>query len=43
MSNANGVLVETPCGGDICVQFKGIFMRNLAYLYKALPLPEYQA
>ena len=43
MSNANGVLVETPCGGDICVQFKGIFMRNLAYLYKALPLPEFQA
>ena len=43
MSNANGVLVETPCGGDICAQFKGIFMRNLAYLYKAQPLPEYQA
>jgi predicted alpha-1,6-mannanase (GH76 family) len=43
MSNANGVLVETPCGGDICVQFKGIFMRNLAYLYKADPLPELQA
>ena len=43
MSNANGVLVETPCGGDICAQFKGIFMRNLAYLYKALPLPEFQA
>jgi predicted alpha-1,6-mannanase (GH76 family) len=43
MSNANGVLVETPCGGNICDQFKGIFMRNLAYLYKALPLPELQA
>jgi hypothetical protein len=43
MSNGNGVLVETPCGGDICVQFKGIFMRNLAYLYKADPLPEVQA
>jgi predicted alpha-1,6-mannanase (GH76 family) len=43
MSNANGVLVETPCGGDICVQFKGVFMRNLAYLYEADPLPEFQA
>lgn len=43
MSNASGVLVETPCGGDICAQFKGIFMRNLAYLYEAAPLPEYQA
>ena len=42
MSNANGVLVETPCGGDVCVQFKGVFMRNLAYLYRARPLPEFQ-
>jgi hypothetical protein len=43
MSNAAGILVEAPCGGDICAQFKGVFMRNLAYLYKAQPLPEYQA
>ena len=43
MADANGTLVETPCGGDICVQFKGVFMRNLAYLNRAKPLPEFQS
>lgn len=42
MSDANGVLVEWPCGGDICTQFKGVFMRNLAYLNVVHPLPEYR-
>jgi predicted alpha-1,6-mannanase (GH76 family) len=37
MSNADGVLKEAPCGGDVCVQFKGIFMRNLVRLYRARP------
>jgi hypothetical protein len=36
-------LKEPGCGGDICVQFKGVFMRNLAYLYRARALPEFQA
>ena len=43
MSTAGGILKEPGCGGDICVQFKGVFMRNLAYLYRAKPLPEFQA
>ena len=43
MVDANGTLKEAPCGGDICTQFKGVFMRNLAALYRARPLPEYQA
>jgi predicted alpha-1,6-mannanase (GH76 family) len=43
MASANGILKEPGCGGDICVQFKGVFIRNLAYLYRASPLPEYQA
>jgi predicted alpha-1,6-mannanase (GH76 family) len=42
MANPNGILVEAPCGGDVCVQFKGVFMRNLAHLYRARPLPEFQ-
>jgi predicted alpha-1,6-mannanase (GH76 family) len=42
MVDANGTLRETPCGGDICTQFKGVFMRNLALLYRARPLPELQ-
>ncbi len=42
MADPNGILNEAPCGGDICVQFKGVFMRNLAYLYRASPLSEYQ-
>ncbi|HVY31458.1 MAG TPA: glycoside hydrolase family 76 protein [Polyangiaceae bacterium] len=37
MADANGTLKETPCGGDICTQFKGVFMRNLAHLYRARP------
>jgi len=43
MADANGVLKEAPCGGDICTQFKGVFMRNLAYLNQKHPLPAYQA
>ncbi|HEY1534395.1 MAG TPA: glycoside hydrolase family 76 protein [Polyangiaceae bacterium] len=43
MATPNGILKEPGCGGDICVQFKGVFMRNLSYLYRANPLPEYQA
>jgi predicted alpha-1,6-mannanase (GH76 family) len=42
MVDANGTLREQPCGGDICTQFKGVFMRNLALLYRARPLPEFQ-
>jgi predicted alpha-1,6-mannanase (GH76 family) len=42
MADANGILKEAPCGGDICVQFKGVFMRNLALLYRARPSPELQ-
>jgi len=37
MADANGTLKETPCGGDICTQFKGVFMRNLAHLYRVRP------
>lgn len=37
MADANGTLKETPCGGDICTQFKGVFMRNLAQLYRVRP------
>lgn len=40
MSTSDGVLKEPPCGGDICVQFKGVFMRNLAQLYRARPSSE---
>ncbi len=43
MADPNGILIEAPCGGDICVQFKGVFMRNLAYLNRVHPLPEYRA
>jgi predicted alpha-1,6-mannanase (GH76 family) len=42
MVDGNGTLKEAPCGGDICTQFKGVFMRNLAALYRARPLAEYQ-
>jgi predicted alpha-1,6-mannanase (GH76 family) len=42
MASSNGVLVEAPCGGDICVQFKGVFMRNLALLNQRAPAPEYR-
>jgi hypothetical protein len=37
MSSGDGILKEAPCGGDVCVQFKGIFMRNLVRLYRARP------
>jgi len=43
MADPNGILKEPGCGGDICVQFKGVFMRNLAYLYKSRPFPEFQS
>ena len=43
LADPNGVLLEPGCGGDICVQFKGVFMRNLAYLNRARPLPEFQS
>jgi predicted alpha-1,6-mannanase (GH76 family) len=43
LADPKGILKEPGCGGDICVQFKGVFMRNLSYLYRASPLPEYQA
>jgi hypothetical protein len=42
MVDASGTLKEAPCGGDVCTQFKGVFMRNLAALYRARPLAEYQ-
>jgi hypothetical protein len=42
MADKNGILVEAPCGGDICVQFKGVFMRNLALLNQRSPAPEYR-
>ncbi len=41
MATEDGILLEPPCGGDICVQFKGVFMRNLRHLYRARPLPEF--
>ena len=43
MADKNGTLVEAPCGGDICTQFKGVFMRDLAALYRVRPAAEYQA
>jgi len=43
MVDANGTLKEAPCGGDICTQFKGVFMRNLAALYRARPTAADQA
>jgi hypothetical protein len=41
LTTDDDILKEPPCGGDICVQFKGIFMRNLRQLYRARPLPEF--
>jgi predicted alpha-1,6-mannanase (GH76 family) len=43
MADAKGTLVETPCGGDICTQFKGVFMRNLVLLDRARPMPDTRA
>ena len=42
MVDASGTLEEAPCGGDVCTQFKGVFMRNLALLYHARPLAEHR-
>ncbi|HVZ71644.1 MAG TPA: glycoside hydrolase family 76 protein [Polyangia bacterium] len=42
MSTSSGVLKEAPCGGDICTQFKGVFMRNLSALYRARPAADLQ-
>jgi predicted alpha-1,6-mannanase (GH76 family) len=42
MSTTGGILKEAPCGGDICVQFKGVFMRNLALLYRTRPAADLQ-
>lgn len=40
--NANGVLLEPcECGGGDVPQFKGIFIRNLAYLYDVNRKPSY--
>jgi predicted alpha-1,6-mannanase (GH76 family) len=42
--NSSGILTE-PCSGSGCngapIQFKGIFMRNLAYLNQVAPTPAY--
>jgi predicted alpha-1,6-mannanase (GH76 family) len=40
MLSDTGILRDPPCGGDICVQFKGVLMRNLRQLYRARPTPE---
>jgi predicted alpha-1,6-mannanase (GH76 family) len=42
MADANGTLKETPCGGDICTQFKGVFMRNLLLLHRTRPAKDLQ-
>ena len=42
MATAGGVLEEAPCGGDVCTQFKGVFMRNLAHLYLTKPATDLQ-
>ncbi|HMI92831.1 MAG TPA: glycoside hydrolase family 76 protein [Polyangiales bacterium] len=43
----DGVFIEAECdpdcGGGDGLQFKGIFARNLAYLYELRPLPEFRA
>ncbi len=45
LTDAHGILhdpCEPDCGGD-GTQFKGIFVRNLALLYKVAPSPRYKA
>ena len=45
LTDARGILhdpCEPDCGGD-GTQFKGIFVRNLALLYKVAPSPRYKA
>jgi predicted alpha-1,6-mannanase (GH76 family) len=39
----NGILVETSISGGDAPQFKGIFMRNLMYLYTQSPNAQYKA
>jgi predicted alpha-1,6-mannanase (GH76 family) len=43
MVDGSGILKEAPCGGDICTQFKGVFMRNLALLYRTKPVADERA
>lgn len=47
MTEPGGAFIEKvcdpKCGEGDGVQFKGVFARNLAYLYRARPLPKYQA
>lgn len=38
----NGTLKEAGCGGDVCTQFKGIFLRNLLLFYRARPAKDLQ-
>lgn len=38
----NGTLKEAGCGGDVCTQFKGIFLRNLLLFYRARPATDLQ-
>ena len=46
MTDKNGVFIESvcdpKCGEGDGVQFKGIFARNVGYLYSARPLAEFQ-
>ena len=42
MTDGKGTLKETPCGGDICTQFKGVFMRNLLLLFQTKPAADLQ-
>ena len=37
-----GTLKEVGCGGDVCTQFKGIFLRNLLLFYRARPAKDLQ-
>jgi predicted alpha-1,6-mannanase (GH76 family) len=39
----NGTLKEVGCGGDVCTQFKGVFLRNLLLLYRVRPTKELQS
>ena len=41
--SVNGVLTESTVSGGDVPQFKGIFVRNLAILYRAKPEPGYKA
>ncbi len=38
----NGTLKEVGCGGDVCIQFKGVFMRALLLFYRARPAKDLQ-